>query len=78
MSAAKSGDSKVSEHLTRNTEYDETINWRANCNRMTRHRRRPGETRGRCTEHDAPWQTKEQIARDAKANHNWRQRKLFP
>lgn len=68
----------MADALTRATEYEETLRWCAKCNRMTRQRRTPGQTHPRCTEHDAQWQTKEQMRRDARANRDWRQRKLFP
>lgn len=66
----------MSEHLTRNTEYDEAPAWCQRCQSFTQHRRRPGEKgKGTCAnEHTRP---KEQRQADRKANANWRQRKLF-
>jgi hypothetical protein len=67
----------VAEHLTKATEYEETMRYCRKCNRMTVQRRLPGQAHPRCTEHDTAYMTKEQIRRDAAANKNWRQRKLF-
>jgi len=36
------------EHLTKNTEYDEHLDWCTRCQKFTQHRRKPGERSGHC------------------------------
>ena len=72
MSPSKSGGSNVSEHLTRNTEYDEALRWCQTCQRHTQHRRRPGEQRSICTDptHLAAQEARlesDRLTREAKA-----------
>lgn len=49
----------MSEHLTRNTEYDEDLHWCHACNMYTWQRRKPGAHRREC-------QRPEHIQRDAR------------
>ena len=53
------------EHLTKNTEYDEYQTWCVRCQKFTRHRRRPGERTGHCTEVHPP--TAAQLANERRA-----------
>lgn len=38
----------MSEHLTRNTEYDESLRWCTACQQYTMQRRKPGSERSEC------------------------------
>jgi hypothetical protein len=74
----------MTEHLSGSAIGSEVTAYCSKCKRDTLHRvdrvavgSRAGKP-GPCLEHDAPWMTREQYARDLKANHDWKQRKLFP
>jgi hypothetical protein len=71
----------MSDHLTKNTEYEEVADWCARCQRFTQHRRAPGQRgTGACQEVHQP--SKAQIdneRRHANAERkNREQPRLFP